>query len=442
MIARLILGIVGLGIITFALLPDYPAGVGLGRGGFAQILLTLCGAGMIVFVIFASRIRPKRLVKGYEQVAVLLLNTILFFIAIELLVIVSFNLQFITTGSQEAPSGEELALYTEEDLTWREQYRMEYREFEANIQYSPYDLWTHPRFEGEAINILADGARYTPDAQCDDADTYRVHLYGGSTMWGFGVMDTMTIAAYLQAELNAANLDRPVCIVNYGELAMVNTQEMIRLVKQLQQGNVPDLVIFYDGVNDVIATHQRSTPGSHRLYGNFVLAVNPEGVSHPLASWLRNSYTVRFIRALLPTPEDEPEEATDDVQTVEIPLAEQAANAYLENYRIVNTLGADYGFDVLFFWQPMMIVSDKPLTEQEQVMAQAPPDNLAALFADTYAIIEAAAPDYAQLHDLSDIFDDVEQMLFFDYNHVSYAGNERIAQAMRDIVIETINNTE
>ena len=438
MISRLILGIIGVAIIAFAILPNHPSGVGLDSGSVGQILLTVCGGSVLLLAFMAARIRPKKLVKAYEQTAVIVLNTLLFFIAIEMLIIIMFNVQFITTGSQETPSGSDLALYTEEDREWHDQFGEEYETVQTSLEYSAYDLWQRNPFDGETINIREDGTRVTANTACDEADAYRIYMYGGSTLWGLGVADWMTIPSYLQDEINAAALDRPVCIVNQADLAMVNTQEMIRLIKQLQRGDVPDLVIFYDGVNDVIAANQQNEPGLHRTYSNFN-AVFATGVSHPLVTLIRNSYTVRFIRALGGSAENDDEVATT---TDEVPLSQQVVDLYLENLRIINALGAEYGFEVIFFWQPVMIVGDKPLTEQEETMAEAPPDELVQLFQETYAIVEETAPDIDNLYAITRVFDGVEDMLFIDYNHVSYVGNERIAQAMRDIVIETIENTE
>ena len=59
-------------------------------------------------------------------------------------------------------------------------------------------------------------------------------------------------------------------IRNLAEIGYVSTQEMIALVRELQSGYRPDLVLFYDGVNDTTsallegeadAHDQRDQPG-------------------------------------------------------------------------------------------------------------------------------------------------------------------------------------
>jgi hypothetical protein len=40
--------------------------------------------------------------------------------------------------------------------------------------------------------------------------------------------------------------------MNFGESGFVSTQSVIQLMQELQSGNIPHLVIYYDGVNDTM----------------------------------------------------------------------------------------------------------------------------------------------------------------------------------------------
>ena len=73
-------------------------------------------------------------------------------------------------------------------------------------------------------------------------------MLGGSSLWGFGARDDRTIPSILSRDLFEAKWD--VRIRNLAEIGYVNTQEVIALIRELQSGYRPDLVIFYDGVND------------------------------------------------------------------------------------------------------------------------------------------------------------------------------------------------
>jgi hypothetical protein len=44
-------------------------------------------------------------------------------------------------------------------------------------------------------------------------------------------------------------------------MGWVSTQSVIMLLRQLQHGNIPDVVVFYDGVNDTYAAYQQGFAG-------------------------------------------------------------------------------------------------------------------------------------------------------------------------------------
>ncbi|MFN8372405.1 MAG: hypothetical protein U0694_05960 [Anaerolineae bacterium] len=58
-------------------------------------------------------------------------------------------------------------------------------------------------------------------------------------MWGYGVPDSSTIAAYLQASVPDG-----VCICELCRSGFNSTQNLLRLLELLQAGDVPDVVIF------------------------------------------------------------------------------------------------------------------------------------------------------------------------------------------------------
>ena len=60
---------------------------------------------------------------------------------------------------------------------------------------------------------------------------------------------------------------RSVCVRNYGETGWVSTQELIKLMLELKRtGRKPDLVIFYDGANDVYLPYQYGRVDVHNQF--------------------------------------------------------------------------------------------------------------------------------------------------------------------------------
>ena len=89
-------------------------------------------------------------------------------------------------------------------------------------------------------------------------------MLGGSSLWGFGARDDQTIPSLLARKLHERGLK--VEVKNLAELGYVSTQEVIGLIRELQTGYRPDVVIFYDGVNDTTsaAAIRRSRPDDQR----------------------------------------------------------------------------------------------------------------------------------------------------------------------------------
>ena len=147
---------------------------------------------------------------------------------------------------------------------------MYWREFGVSRRqaYRPYVLWRRHAFSGKTINVDADGVRLTPGAVCGPS-SFKVFVLGGSTVWGTGSADWNTLPAHLQTELQRVSA-RPVCVVNFGESAWVSTQSVLQLLLQLQAGNVPDLVISYEGYNDADSVDQSGRAGVHENLAQLV----------------------------------------------------------------------------------------------------------------------------------------------------------------------------
>ena len=76
-----------------------------------------------------------------------------------------------------------------------------------------------------------------------------IHIYGGSTVWGTGSDDKHTIPSYLQKSLNEENLGT-YKVINHGFTSLVIRQQLEKLLAS--PPNHGDIVVFYDGGNDVV----------------------------------------------------------------------------------------------------------------------------------------------------------------------------------------------
>ncbi len=105
-------------------------------------------------------------------------------------------------------------------------------------------------FASRYINV-GDFARRSWTAPGPTSSRPVVWFFGGSTMFGEGQRDEHTISSEV-ARLAAAE-GLPVTAVNYGQRGWVHWQEMLLFEQRLALEDAPDLVAFYDGMNDVDA---------------------------------------------------------------------------------------------------------------------------------------------------------------------------------------------
>ena len=128
-----------------------------------------------------------------------------------------------------------------QNAPWAVRHFAEYRALRT--EFVSYLGWRRRPFTGETINIDASlRIRQTPQTPIPGAPI--VYFFGGSTMWGTGSPDAQTIPAAYQRATGAQ-------VKNFGETGWAAHQGLNQLLKLYVEGHRPDIVIFYDGVNDV-----------------------------------------------------------------------------------------------------------------------------------------------------------------------------------------------
>jgi hypothetical protein len=389
--------------------------------------------------LFCAGVFYRRIRAAYGTLAVLFLNVVALLVVIEVganAVVVTATLPAVKaliarfTGQPNDLLRYYAALPYYVEQPWSGLY---WDELGAALRkvYRPYVLWRSPAFSGETINIDEQGRRRTPGSACTPG-SYRVLAFGGSAMWGWGAPDWGTVPVYLLEELQAAR-GEPVCVINFAEQAYVSTQSTIQLLERLQAGGRPDLVVFYDGVNEVLAASQTDRPGLHQNYEE--IARRFDGKGHPLAEWTRTLGSMRLAHELLsrvsgPDGKREPGPSPER-------LADAVVGTYLVNLETVQSWAGVYGFDFHFFWQPHILMGSKPLTWEETEMIDGlewtlkMDDELRGLFQATYARIQVEAETRDQLGYLAGVFDDVDQQIWIDtWGHTTPPGNRLVAREM------------
>lgn len=325
---------------------------------------------------------------------------------------------------------------------WAREYRRDHLK-EEEVRWAPYVYVRNPTFQGTLISTDTAGHRITPVAPtaATSPRTIRVFFFGGSTTFGWYQRNEHTIPAEAARRIatlvgNRAHLE----VTNFGIPGHTFTQEMLELLLQLRTGARPDVVVFYDGINDVMATVQNGRAGVPQNEANRaedfargrMLAdeANP-GLRRDLRVAKRVVTTMlgrlQFVRKIVefkPAPGGGRQPDVDS-------LANSLAHVFASNARLVEALAAAYHFQPIYVWQPALLSTRKKLTERERWLSG--PGRVGEVHRATPPLLRALMPSIAgaRFTDATTLFDDDSLEVFVDhYGHTYERANPRVVDTM------------
>lgn len=353
-------------------------------------------------------------------------------VALRLCVAISIGLILLVAGEvcsylflQSRVAGAEQAEKISGNQPWSRTFWQERETAGKNVEYHAYAIWRRAPFQGQTVFVDNDGLRKTYHSYCD-TDSYTIWMLGNSALWGYATPDWQTIPSLLAAEYEKQG--QKVCMLNFGEMGRVSTQEVIELMLALKrEARKPNLVIFYDGVSDSELPLESDQPDIHTDF-NSIKSLFEEHLKDektPFA-YLRKTYTYRvaveltkFLRLDVPAGKRaNPDRATQ---------ARATLDNYLKNQELVRTLSQHYHFDCLFVWQPGLLADRKPFSPPEELIRvheQRSHTGVEPLLRATYDQVQhIEAPDFLNL---ADLFRDHQESIFVDPNHLTAEGNQLV----------------
>lgn len=298
--------------------------------------------------------------------------------------------------------------------TWSEEYFEEWRRAQFAFQWEPFAYWRSRPVAGPYINVGDDGLRVTVPSGTAGPGARRIFVFGGSTVWGAGVRDEATLPSLLAGALESESIDA--VVVNHGQIGYVSTQEVIALLRILQAGDIPDLVVFYDGYNDVLSAMTEGRAGvtfqESRRRTEFNILHDAAALAGATFGALALTRSARRRRqsTFVARPD----------------TARAVARTYAANHLAVCSLAAIFGFDAQFFWQPN-IFQKGDLTAYE--VAQR--DSIAAsrpVFEEATELVgQWSARTGNGVVVLDDVFASSSRPYFLDWAHLSESGNRLVA---------------
>ena len=354
------------------------------------------------------------------------INYLIILIATILILIILFELfSFcIIEGYRYMVPTDLLDIDVLEGSDWIKDYVREERSF--GNQYYPYLGWRRKsNFTGTYVNVDENSIRRTENP-CASNEPLKIFMFGGSTMWGSGVRDSSTVPSYLSKYL--CNKNVPVEVANFGEGGFVSTQGLIALQLELRKENYPDIVIFYDGINDVYSYYQNNEAGLHQNMWDREDDFNSRKRIN-IKNIIANSNSMKIIKRfsmIFSRPK------------LKIKLNKNIENEtisiYLNNLRIIKTLEKEYNFKGFYYWQPTL-ATKIPMSNDEKNMI--PKEEI---FDKLYINITKKIKNSKEVKDISDIFNNMNRTVYFDTYHLFEEGNKIVAEKIGEDVMKHLEN--
>lgn len=118
------------------------------------------------------------------------------------------------------------------------------------------DSWVEFRnmdFNGSYMHMAGPNRLTQPDAyyNASSKDTLDIYFFGGSTMFGFNVLDYETIPSqFVQLYKDKFPNGKSIRVHNYGTPTYYSYQELMLFSNLIYTAHKPDIVVFLDGIND------------------------------------------------------------------------------------------------------------------------------------------------------------------------------------------------
>jgi len=220
-------------------------------------------------------------------------------------------------------------------------------------------------YDTNFVNINSHGFRGAEIEKNKPENTFRIFAIGGSTTFGSGVQDNQTWAFYLQKSYDEVDLPFKVEVVNAGWTRMGSLPETKMIREELMDFS-PDLFLVYDGYND--------------------LARQDEGDSY-------------FSPSL-----------------------------WKKRWADICDRGEQYSYDTIVTLQPFPGIGKKILTDQEYKAYIKKNIHRVELYPPYTTQLTELQNHCSLTADLTGIFDNIQEPIYYDYAHTGPKGHQIIAE--------------
>lgn len=266
-----------------------------------------------------------------------------------------------------------------------------------------------------------------------------VFVFGGSTIYSLETPDEYTVPSQLQLLFNKFYPEKYI-VQNFGIISFTTTQQL-KLLKTVSEIKPGDIVIFYDGVNEVFLNIFYANPHSSMVK---VARQNLDTLSWIFKFTVMLSERFYFARLFLnPVDYGIPRHLGDD--TFINKMAELSEREFAQNIIEAYKYSTERGAHFFHFLQPQFY-SDDFYTEYEKDLKKNKylmPGGVEESFKKGYPHLKKVTIELGRSinsYDLSGIFDGHKEgdEYFLDSVHVNHTGNRVVAENIFKSVINTL----
>lgn len=312
--------------------------------------------------------------------------------------------------------------------------KIHFKEFnKLKVEYKAFVAWSFGPFQGQTIEIDSHGDRLHQNKRFGKHGDRSAYLFGGSTIWGWGTVNEDTIPALFNSISGMPTF-------NKGEIGFTSRQSFIRLIELIKSEKKIDVIIFYDGVNDVLALcRTENNLNDHGMSARFKSKL--EGSSHKTSDYLQSSDFLQYLdfmfirgtktlvakinrKVFQQAAQDESMNCDNNKEK-----ARQIAESMVKNWEIARELAESRGILFRAILQPVAFIG-KPNLDHLQDVASLE-DELAKQYKIVYPMIQEIIQKRGHdwILDYTNLLSR-DEYIYIDFCHVSKNGNSIVAQQL------------
>jgi len=259
-------------------------------------------------------------------------------------------------------------------------------------------------------------------------------LLGGSVAWGFGASNNENILSYKIEKKLLTKYQKQINIINFAEQMHSSHEELMTFVGYLEEIN-PKYVICFSGTNDINRGYRNISKFTDltTTWINYFNKGNSIGI-------VKEENIFKFLLKSLLRFQKKYEKITNsNLTNINFSNKENIpVSLYQKKIDIINAICFSKNINILHVLQPDLILKKRKvlseveynnfLDDDRKAYVKKQLDNFKELI-EKRSMIDNV---HAKYFDLSNAFDDLEEPIFIDKNHINDKGYEIISQKITD----------